>query len=216
MSFFASEKNWGSSFPTKWYWIQCNSFIGYNDENHYNDNNTINRKRLALTAGGGIRKLSLFGFQRTEDLGLIGIHYNGVFYENVPWTGEMQWDIDPWGRWNFNGRCTSGKRLFEVVVRATCELDDGVMLRVPTENYGLSLGCRDTFEGRVSLSLYELEYCKERKDYVRKKNVPPVIDNAISNNCAVEVGGGPWDYTWNSSSKMNRLLKFLVKIPYLI
>lgn len=206
-----SEKNWGSSFPTKWYWIQCNSFIGYDGSS----SSGSNKSRLTLTAGGGIRKLSLFGLKRTEDLGMIGIHYNGTFYENVPWTGEMEWDIDPWGRWNFKGRCTSGKRLFEVDVKASCDLDAGVMLRVPTKDYGLEYMCRDTFEGSVSLSLYELEYCKREKDYVRRTDVPPIIENAMSHNCAVEVGG-PWDQTWKSKSKMNKLLKLLVKIPYLI
>ena len=152
--------------------------------------------------------------RRTENLGMIGIHYNGTFYENVPWMGDMEWDIDPWGRWNFNGRCTSGHRLFEVVVQATCHDDAGVLLRVPTKEHGLKFMCKDTFEGQVSLSLYELEYSKDVNGYVRKVGVPPIIDNAMSNDCAVEVGGWPWDKSWKSRSKMNRLLKFLVKIPY--
>ena len=210
-----SEKNWGSSFPTKWYWIQCNSFIGYGNDN---DNDNDNKKRLSLTAGGGKRKVSLLNglISKEEDLGLVGIHHNGIFYENVPWTGTMEWDIDIWGKWNFNGKCTTGKRLFEVVVNATCDDDAGVMLRVPTKEYGLEYMCRDTFEGSVSLSLYELVYCRDVNDYVRRDDVPPIIDNAISHSCAVEVGGGPWSSPWKSKSKMNRILKFLVKIPYLI
>lgn len=204
---FYVEKNWGSSFPTKWYWIQCNSFHGFDDEN--------NHSRLSLTAGGGVRKLSFFGLKKTENLGLVGIHYNGTFYENVPWTGDMEWDIDTWGRWNFKGRCTSGKRLFEVIVNASCDLDAGVMLRVPTEECGLEYMCRDTFEGRVQLSLYELTYCKQRKDYVRRDDIPPILKDAISDNCAVEVGG-PWHEPWKADSKMNKLMKSLVRIPYLI
>ncbi len=214
---FYIEKNWGSSFPTKWYWIQCNSFsFNHHDDENINDQNK-NQTRLSLTAGGGIRTLSFLGgkVKKTENLGMVGIHYNGTFYENVPWTGDMEWDIDTWGRWNFKGRCTSGKRLFEVEVNATCDLDSGVMLRVPTKEYGLEYMCRDTFEGTVSLSLFELEYCRKSKDYVRRRDVPPIIDNAVSHNCAVEVGG-PWNERWKSSSNMNKLLKFLVKIPYLI
>jgi tocopherol cyclase len=220
---FYVEKNWGSSFPTKWYWIQCNSFIGYYNGTSTGStgisSNSSNHKetRLSLTAGGGIRTLSFLGgrMKKTENLGMVGIHYNGTFYENVPWTGDMEWDIDTWGRWNFKGRCTSGKRLFEVEVNATCDLDSGVMLRVPTKEYGLEYMCRDTFEGTVTLSLFELEYCRQTKGYVRRPDVPPIIDNAISHNCAVEVGG-PWNERWKSNSKMNKFLKFLVKLPYLI
>lgn len=33
-----------------------------------------------------------------EDVGLIGIHHQGLFIELVPWNGSIQWDIAPWGR----------------------------------------------------------------------------------------------------------------------
>lgn len=66
---FYAEKNWGGSFPKSWYWAQCNSFDGHPE--------------LAVTAGGGRRLLPFFG--KTEDLGMIGIHFNGTFYEAVPW-----------------------------------------------------------------------------------------------------------------------------------
>ena len=55
-----------------WYWVQCNSFEGYSG-------------RLAVTTGGGRRKLPLLGKFKTEDLGMIGIHFDGEFYEAVPW-----------------------------------------------------------------------------------------------------------------------------------
>ena len=205
---FYVEKNWGSTFPTNWYWIQCNAFEGCDDNGRSVD-------RLTLTAGGGIRLLSLLGMKKSEDVGMVGIHYNGTFYENVPWTGEMEWDIDTWGSWKFNGRCTTGKRLFEVVVKADCDTDDGVMLRVPTKENGLEFRCRDTFRGRVRLSLYELEYSKVARDYVRKTNTVPILENAFSHNCAVEVGGTPWEEKWKAKSNMNKILKRLVKLPYI-
>lgn len=34
-----------------------------------------------------------------EDVGLIGIHWQGRFIELVPWNSEVSWEIDPWGRW---------------------------------------------------------------------------------------------------------------------
>lgn len=29
----------------------------------------------------------------------IGVHYNGIFYEFVPWNGVVNWEIAPWGYW---------------------------------------------------------------------------------------------------------------------
>lgn len=115
----------GGAFPTKWYWAQCNSF-----DNHLD---------LAFTAGGGIRQLP-FSFppgKKTETLGLIGIHYNGTFYEIVPWTGEMDWKVWPWGRWEFRGRCTNKSGMqFEAEVVAVTDVP-GVLLRAPTKDEGM-------------------------------------------------------------------------------
>jgi len=129
---FYGEKNWGGAFPIKWYWAQCNSFDKYPD--------------LAFTAGGGIRQLpfSFLPGKRTETLGLIGIHYEGQFYEIVPWTGEMEWEVDPWGRWEFKGRCTDAKqeRQFEAeIVATTDEGVSGVKLRAPTKDQGMVREC---------------------------------------------------------------------------
>ena len=125
---FYGEKNWGGAFPIKWYWAQCNSFDDHPD--------------LAFTAGGGIRQLpfSFLPGKRTETLGLIGIHYEGRFYEIVPWTGEMEWEVDPWGRWEFNGKCTDAKqeRQFEAkIIAVTDETVSGVKLRAPTKDQGM-------------------------------------------------------------------------------
>lgn len=29
----------------------------------------------------------------------IGIHYEGTFYEFVPWNGVVNFEVVPWGRW---------------------------------------------------------------------------------------------------------------------
>lgn len=29
----------------------------------------------------------------------IGVHYDGVFYEFVPWNGVLSWEIAQWGYW---------------------------------------------------------------------------------------------------------------------
>lgn len=33
----------------------------------------------------------------------IGVHHAGRFYEFVPWTGSVTWDITPWGYWKMTG-----------------------------------------------------------------------------------------------------------------
>lgn len=30
----------------------------------------------------------------------VGIHYDGKFYEFVPWNGVVNWEIAPWGCWH--------------------------------------------------------------------------------------------------------------------
>lgn len=34
-----------------------------------------------------------------EDVGLIGIHWQGRFIELVPWTASVNWHVAPWGSW---------------------------------------------------------------------------------------------------------------------
>ena len=201
---FYSEKNWGGSFPLKWYWIQCNSFL--------------NEPNLAVTAGGGIRKLPFLG-DKTEQLGLVGVHYNNIFYEAVPWTGTMEWEVTEWGSWKFLGRCTSSglsKRLFEVEVEASCTDDvPGIKLRAPTKDEGMVYFCRDSFYATVTLSLYHLDYDSNLKKYNRSINKPPIIEKAISHQCAVEVGGGPWWDTWKGKSDMKQPMKSMIQLPYI-
>lgn len=190
------------------YWVQCNSFDG-----PYSPKNNV---RLAITAGGGRRKLPWIG--QTEDLGMVCVHHNGVFYEAVPWTSTMSWDVGPWGRWILTGRCTEKNGTphlcFEVQVEVTLDPDEypGVALRAPTEDSGLVFFCKDSFYGNIVLSLYELEW--NGIEYTRK-NVPPIIDRAVSPRCGVEIGGGPWWSTWKGISKMKQPMRSMVRFPYL-
>jgi tocopherol cyclase len=199
---FYAEKNWGGSFPSKWYWVQCNSFEGYTCPE--------GQSRLSLTAGGGIRKIP---FGKTEELGMVCVHLNGSFYEAVPWTGDMEWNVDPWGSWSFSAKCTSGERLFEVQVTAKCE-EEGVVLRAPTPDLGLAYFCRDSFYANVELSLYEIYWDKEQKKHVRG---PAILENvrSLPKTGAVEIGGGPYWNSWRGKSKMKQPMKALVKLPYL-
>ncbi|MBE9144741.1 tocopherol cyclase family protein [Planktothrix mougeotii] len=152
-----SEKNWGGSFPKQWFWVNCNSFNGEPD--------------LALTAGGGQRGVLWW----SESVALVGIHYQGKFYEFVPWNSQVHWEIEPWGKWVMNAK----NEQYEVSLIATTD-HPGTLLRAPTEQ-GLIFRCRDTMHGKIHLQLT----AKNR-----------MILEATSDLCGVEVGGKIWHETW--------------------
>jgi tocopherol cyclase len=195
---FYSECNWGAALPSKWYWTQCNSFEGYD--------------QLSVTAGGGIRKIP---FGRKESLGMVSIHYNGLFYEAVPWSGSMEWEVTTWGSWELRGNSTFGDRPFEAVVTYECDTETtpGLVFRAPTPDQGMVYFCRDTFEADTTLTLWELEWNKEKSCYVRKPG-PPLIDQAKSNQGGAEVGGGPWWDTWKGSSHVKQPIRALLQLPF--
>jgi tocopherol cyclase len=156
-----SEKNWGGAFPQKWFWLNCNSFDG---------------ERVALTAGGGRRGVLWW----MESVAMICLHYQGKFYEFVPWNSEVHWDIQPWGRWQMQAK--NGE--FEISLTGTTDLP-GTPLRAPTEN-GLIFCCRDTMQGQLNLELR------------RAQPSGQLILEATSSLCGLEVGGEPWDVPWRS------------------
>lgn len=153
-----SEKNWGGSFPQKWFWINSNSF------EHQSD--------LAITAGGGIRQVLWWD----EEVALIGIHYQGKFYEFAPWNSQVSWHIEPWGKWEMKGVSSE----FEVSLTGTTNLS-GIYVRTPTAK-GLVFNCRDTTKGRLDLKL-------------NHRNGKTLVE-ATSNLAGLEVGGAPWDRVW--------------------
>lgn len=122
-----SEKNWGTSFPKKWFWINCNSFT-----DQYN---------LALTAVGGVRQVLWW----EELVGMIGIHYQGQFIEFMPENSQISWQVQPWGEW----RMTAIKKDIMVTLIGTTDLP-GTYVRTPTAQ-GLVFNCRDTTKGNLSL-----------------------------------------------------------------
>lgn len=161
-----SEKNWGRAFPKKWFWLNCNSFE--------------NEPDLALTAGGGRRGVLWW----MESAALIGIHYQDKFYEFVPWNSEVNWQIQPWGRWQMQAQNIN----YEVELTATTDLS-GTPLRAPTEQ-GLIFVCRDTMRGHLTLELRER--CGGKSKSILK---------ARSFLCGLEIGGGAWQDPWIFSAK---------------
>lgn len=126
-----SEKNWGNSFPQKWFWLNCNSFENCSD--------------LAITAGGGIRQVLWW----KEEVALIGIHHQGQFYEFAPWNSEVGWRIEPWGNWQMWAKSNE----LRVTLTGTCN-SLGTYVRTPTAQ-GLAFNCRDTTNGNLNLKLWD-------------------------------------------------------------
>lgn len=158
------EKNWGRAFPQKWFWLNCNGFD--------------NEPDLALTAGGGRRQVLWW----EESAALVGIHYQGKFYEFVPWNSKVSWQIQPWGRWQMQAENAD----YQVELTGTTD-KPGTLLRAPTQE-GLIFFCRDTMQGKLTLELR------------RKGNNSPII-KASSSVCGLETGGGSWEELWDDSAK---------------
>lgn len=159
-----AEKNWGGAFPQKWFWLNCNHFDDQPD--------------LALTAGGGKRGVLCW----LESVAMIGLHHHSKFYEFVPWNAKVEWDIQPWGRWQMRAKNLD----YEIELTGTTPLP-GTPLRAPTAN-GLLFCCRDTMQGKLNLELRKLTSSKSQ-----------TILKAQSSLCGLEVGGGPWDNSWQST-----------------
>ncbi|MGK7941679.1 MAG: tocopherol cyclase family protein [Crocosphaera sp.] len=124
-----SEKNWGHSFPNKWFWINCNSFK--------------QESELSLTAAGAIRKV----LNWQECVGIIGVHYQGKLYQFTRENSQLSWYIKPWGTWIMEGK----NEAFFIKIEAKTE-DLGAYVRVPTAQ-GLKFLCRDTVQGILTIEL---------------------------------------------------------------
>ncbi len=140
-----------------------------------NCNSFDDQPDLALTAGGGRRGLLWW----MESVAMVGIHYGGQFYEFVPWNAKVSWEVSPWGRWRMEAE--SGD--YVVVLTASTDLP-GTDLRAPTLQ-GLEIACHDTMAGLLTLELRQ-----------RKPGMPLIVQ-ATSHLCGLEVGGGPWDEIWH-------------------
>lgn len=181
-----AEKNWGGGFPSRWVWVQCNSFQG--------------SPGTSVTAVGARRGLlQIPGIQ--EDVGMIGIHHQGVLYELNVRDSAVSWDVDPWGSWKFRG---SNSR-YETEVEAKCQAA-GTPLRAPTAEQGLAPFCRDSFAGSVRIRLW--------KSGDKAKGAEPLIDcQSEGLSGAVEVGGGPWWSGWQTEAAMSEPVKQMLNLP---
>ena len=143
-----SEKNWGGSgFPSKWFWLQCNSFPSC--------------RGLSVTATGANRGVVVLPGVR-EEVAAIVVHLpNGEFFPFVPVgveAAEVSWEVSRWGAWTV----TAATATHEVEVSGwIAPGDDAVggttVLRAPTDDAaaGMAPLCRESFKGTVRVSLWE-------------------------------------------------------------
>ncbi|GJP65933.1 hypothetical protein CLOP_g22829 [Closterium sp. NIES-67] len=181
-----SEKNWGGAFPLKWFWIQCNVF-----------SRMSLGSSIALTVAGAKRLLNLpLVANSVEEVGMVGLHWEGQFIEFVPNRGAVEWRVQPWGSWWMRAE----NEQYEVTVEAhTLPGDNGTPLRAPTAE-GMRIFCKDSFEGRVKVEL-------------RQRYSGQLLLEAESTAAAVEVGGGPWWEAWKQRSRMNAAQSAVISLP---
>ncbi|ASC69806.1 hypothetical protein XM38_007350 [Halomicronema hongdechloris C2206] len=141
----------------------------------FNCNAFIDESDLALTAGGGRRQVLAW----MESVAMVGIHHRGRFYEFVPWNGTVAWQVQPWGRWQMQAETSD----YAVELLGTTERP-GTPLRAPTRQ-GLMVCCRDTMAGHLQLRLWQ-----------KTKGQRHCLLEAHSQQCGLEVGGGPWLGPW--------------------
>lgn len=124
-----SEKNWGRSFPRRWFWLQANSFARQPD--------------LSLTAAGGLRDF----LTQPSAVAMISVCLGGVFYNFLPDQAEVICEIEPWGSWQI----TAVSAIATLKISAKTNLP-GTYILVPTAT-GLKPECRDTGQGSLELEL---------------------------------------------------------------
>jgi tocopherol cyclase len=124
-----AEKNWGKSFPQRWFWI----------------NGTQGDRELSVTAVGALRE----GLGIQQPVGIVGIHYQDRFYEFKYANAELSWEVQPWGLWIMAARNAE----FRVSLRGNTSYPP-TRVRVPTRE-GLVWQCWDTTRGHLQLELWD-------------------------------------------------------------
>ena len=120
------EKNWGGSFPSRWWWIQCNTF----------------ESDLCVTSTGAERRLPLLNQQ--EEVALVALHWNGEF---LPFP-TVDWEVE-WGKWKVSGEYDQ----YSVQLEGTCR-DIGLPVKCPTDS-GMEEIALETFKGELRVVLFK-------------------------------------------------------------
>jgi len=119
------EKNWGRSFPSKWWWIQANTF----------------QCDLTVTSTAARRIIPLL--RQEEEVGLVGLHWNGEF---LPFP-NLDWSVN-WGLWQIIGHYNE----YSVKLTGTCD-SAGFPVDCPTSS-GMEPIALETFKGTLRVELF--------------------------------------------------------------
>lgn len=136
---------------------------------------------LTLTAVGARR---LIGNSFEEEIGAINVHLDGAMYEFSNWNARrLTWSVASWGQWEASATARTG-HVVSLVAHTT---DEGAYVLGPSLE-GMVYNVRDAAYGTVELSLTAPDGSK-------------LLENVRCESAQVEVGGGPWDKTWDCSVK---------------
>lgn len=168
------EKNWGSAFPSRWFWLQCNVFDEIREQapaSWPGESDTP----LAMTGVGARRELCWPGqpgrVLTTETIGMIAFHWRGLFWEFAPWNCRfIRWSVR-WGQWHVEAQGTR----YSVTVSAETS-EPGTLVLGPTRS-GMDFVVRDGTRGTLRLVLYDLQ-----------QNAV-LLDALCYERAAVEIGG---------------------------
>ena len=125
------EKNWGSAFPRKWWWVQANAFWKCRD--------------LSILGVGAIRNT----MGKEETVGMIAVHYEGELYEFANWNCDvLEWNVHEWGYW----RASSTARTGHTVSIEASARDAPVSVLGPSRE-GMVFNVRDCARGCLKVTL---------------------------------------------------------------
>ena len=124
------EKNWGTAFPSQWFWLQANSFNSAHGH-------------LSLVAAGGKRQT--LGI--SSDVAMVAVYFDGEVYSFMPDRSVIFCEVSPWGSWRITAHDHQNR--VEVIGETAAA---GTWIMVPTAT-GLKFSCRDTAQGQIKLNL---------------------------------------------------------------
>jgi tocopherol cyclase len=168
------EKNWGSAFPSRWFWLQCNVFDEIREQ-AATDWLAEDQQPLALTCVGARRAFCWPGrsdqILTNETIGMIAFHWRGLLWEFAPWSCRfIRWNVQ-WGHWHIEAQ---GTRYAVTVTAETSE--PGTLVLGPTRS-GMDFVVRDGTHGTLRLLLRD-----------HQRNIV-ILDALCYDRAAVETGG---------------------------
>ena len=188
------EKNWGGSFPSRWWWIQANTFRESATSTNNGNEQTGHTIDLCVTSTGAMRRVPLL--EQEEAVALIGLHWDGEF---LPFP-TVDWDVR-WGRWKIAG--SYGDYGVELIGTCNVETEPGVPVRCPTDS-GMEEIAHETFHGNLRVKLYKRVPSPDAVGGSKQ-----LVLDATTGDACLEIGGKPWETepTWRGESAMTEPIK---------